>query len=340
VDLVGLLHGLETKYRLLAQKNQLMFQINMDQQLPSSIEIDDEHLSQILKQLLDNAFKFTHQGSITLNVTKIAGAATHEENGIATQLLFTLIDTGIGIAAGKLAQVFEPFTQVDSSNVRRYGGTGVGLFIAKSFAEKMGGALEINSSEGAGTRCQLTLPYRASSPAYVSLEKTQSVKAVDIPQNSQSAEETDAKLVAPKLVVPKLEVPKKVQQKPRLHGHVLYAEDNLDNQSLIKLLIETTGAKVTLAENGKQAVDAVTNSAQPFDLVLMDLQMPVMDGYEATQILKRGGCTTPIIACSASALAEIEATSEVIFDGYLGKPINKLQLYAILREYLITHEQT
>ncbi len=302
VDLPGLIKGLEVKYRLTTQKKGIIFDINLDKQLPQLIKIDDEHLTQILKQLLNNAFKFTHRGCVTLHVTALGSSDSESHQ---SSLLFTLTDTGIGIPSDKLTKVFEPFTQADSSNTRRYSGTGVGLYIAKSVTEKMGGTLSVESTVGVGTRFDLVVHYS-----------------------------NDEK----KLVVEQIKSAS-IFEKSALYGRVLYAEDNLDNQQLVQLLLTATGAEVTLAENGRAAIEAVNNADKPFDLVLMDLQMPVMDGYEATAILKRTGCRSPIVACSASAIAEIEATSEVMFDGYLGKPINKLQLYALLTKYLVLNEQ-
>jgi len=289
VDLLRLLQGLEAKYRLIAQKTGISLKFTLDKQLPPLIEIDDEHLMQILKQLLDNAFKFTHQGHVTLSAAMIEHS-----------LVCTLTDTGIGIPTDKLAQIFEPFTQADSSNTRRYSGTGVGLFIAKSIAEKMNGTLSVESTVGVGTRFDLVLPI----------------------------------LVEQVTTLEELQINPVTTERPLLRGRVLYAEDNLDNQQLVKILVSTTGAEVTLVENGVAAIDAVNNAELPFDLVLMDLQMPVMDGYEAAEMLKRNGCNAPVIACSASALAEIASNNEVVFAGYLGKPIDKMKLYAVLSEYL------
>ena len=301
VDLRHMLQGLEVKYRLTAQKNGLHFTVNLDKQLPQTIEIDSEHLSQILKQLLDNAFKFTHQGCVTLQVKTMQRSSRGAAENDLTRLLFTLTDTGIGIAKDKLTQLFQPFSQADSSNTRRYSGTGVGLYIAKSVCEKMGGTLAVDSTVGVGTRFDLTLPTRVC---------------------EDPVEQTQIKSAA-------------ISGRPTLRGRVLYAEDNLDNQHLVQILVNATGAEVTLALNGIEAVDAVNNAEPPFDLVLMDLQMPEMDGYEATAILKRNGCGVPVIACSASALAEIAVNSEIVFEGYLGKPIDKDKLYVVLTEFLV-----
>ena len=309
VNLPMLVQEIEVKYRLIAHKNGVVFDVVLDKALdkildkdrPLLIEIDAEHLVQVLKQLLNNAFKFTHQGRVTLRVSAVKASARGAKENQRPSLKFTLTDTGIGIAADKLTQVFEPFTQVDSSNTRRYSGTGVGLFIAKAVTEKMGGTLSVESTLDVGTRFDLVLPYSAE---------------------KEFADEQSH--------------PAAISQKPKLCGRVLYAEDNLDNQQLVQLLVNATGAELTLAANGREAIDAVNNAESPFDLVLMDLQMPVMDGYEATANLKRNGCSTPVVACSASALATIASSRDVVFEGYLGKPIDKMQLYAVLAEYLAT----
>ena len=302
IDLPLLVQGLEVKYRLKAQKSGLLFTVMRDKQLPQLIEIDDEHLTQILKQLLDNAFKFTHQGQVTLHVSPVDQTVEEHQE---TSLLFTLTDSGIGIPTDNLAQIFAPFTQADSSNTRRYSGTGVGLFIAKSVAEKMGGRLSVDSTPGVGTRFDLVLPMIVKQCHTATMLDEQQIKPVTVPE------------------------------RPKLRGRVLYAEDNLDNQQLVKILVSLTGAEITLVENGKAVIEAVNNAELPFDLILMDLQMPEMDGYEATAILKRSGCRTPVIACSASALAEVTSISDVVFEGYLGKPIDKMKLYAVLMEFLV-----
>jgi signal transduction histidine kinase len=298
VDIHDLLLQLETRYRLAAEKSHNVFELNLNKNLPMVAIIDGEHLTQILKQLVDNAFKFTHKGKVKLEVS---GILTESNNPL---LHFTLIDTGIGIADNALTNVFQPFTQVDSSDSRRYSGTGVGLFIAKSVSEKMGGSLEIHSTEGVGTRFDLKIPYKVEAVAHPANEKT-----------SQTAP-----------------TPDKIKHDV-VTGRVLYVEDNIDNQDLVKLLVEKRGAELILAENGQHAIETI-EAAQPFDLILMDLQMPVMDGYEATQYLKGKGCHTPIIACSASALTEIESKHEGLFEGYLGKPIDKHKLFSVLEQYL------
>ena len=319
LELAQLLRGLEVRYRITAQKKGLLFSVKLEEGLPQLIKIDDEHLSQILQQLLNNAFKFTHQGCVTLHVSALNPITRSDDDDATLLLLVSLTDTGIGISATQLTQVFEPFTQADGSNTRRYSGTGVGLFIAKSVCEKMGGSLSVESTMGVGTRFELIIP----------------CSEVHGHKNSVSAEMRSEPLAETHQSIKQTQ-PTTILKKPSLHGRVLYAEDNLDNQQLLQMLVTTTGAEVTLAANGREAIDAVNSAESPFDLVLMDLQMPVMDGYEATAILQRNGCNTPIVACSASALADIVSSSDAVFAGYLGKPIDKMQLYAVLREYLAT----
>ncbi len=310
VDIHRLIRGLEIKYRLLAEKRKLGFEVVLDKRVPERMVIDDEHVAQILQQILENAFKFTHQGQIRLVISLEFLAMDKSDDQVGTKIIkFRLIDSGIGIAADKLQEVFEPFMQADGSNTRRYSGAGVGLFIARSLAEIMGGTISIDSTEGTGTQIELYVPFREISDAadeYNPIDiKIEPLSGVDIGFN-----------------------------KPKLQGRVLYAEDNIDNQNLVKILVEGTGAELIVAEDGEQAIEAVKNSKLPFDLILMDLQMPLVDGYEATSIIRQIESRTPIIACSASALAEIQSESDVLFDGYLGKPIAKPRLYQLLEEFL------
>ena len=291
----ALFHKLQTKYRLEAQSKGIQFQLSPDDNLPYAIHTDPDHLQQILYQIIGNAIKFTDIGSVNVHVS-FDKASSH--------LFFIIADTGIGIATDQLDSLFEPFTQADSSDSRRYRGTGVGLFIAKSFTQLLGGTLDVDSTRNVGSRFLLTLPCYSVS--------------------RESAHELANKSVDNTL-----------RTTPSLVGQVLYAEDNEDNQNLVKVLVEATGANLDLVNNGKEAVDAVLAHLenQPYDLVLMDIQMPFMDGVTATKQLQARGVTTPIVAFSASAMKDT-AYEDIGFHGFISKPVDKHKLYSTLAEYL------
>ena len=212
------------------------------------------------------------------------------------QLFIDVTDTGIGMTEVQLANLFNAFTQGDVSTTRRFGGTGLGLVISQQLCQLMGGELTVHSESGKGTRFRITLPVSVASIA------------------------EDAKALEP--------------QKISLAGtRILVAEDNTINQKLIKHILEGFKADVTLVQNGQQALNACLK--QRFDAVLMDLQMPYMDGFEATRVIRMKGFTMPIIAVSASALAEEKQRARLAgVEAYLAKPIKSDVLGRLLLFYL------
>ena len=213
-------------------------------------------------------------------------------------LHFSVADTGIGISAEVMERLFSPFEQADQSISRRYGGTGLGLHISKNLAEMMGGDISVESQEGHGSRFTLTLPLHWSEE-----------KAGDLPQVSQANKAT------------------------RFLGRVLVAEDTPELQILERKILEAAGVEVTVANNGKEAVEH--GLATPFDLVLMDMQMPEMDGIEATQLMRSVGCETPIVALTANVMQQHREQFEAAgCSGFLSKPIDQPRLMEVLSQYL------
>lgn len=208
---------------------------------------------------------------------------------------FSVVDTGEGIAKSEHSKIFEPFTQASNSVNRIHGGTGLGLQIVKSLVEAMGGHIHLTSELGKGSEFQFELPFIA----------------VQAP--TPEAVTTDAG--------------------HRFKGRVLVAEDNEINQMVAKSLLEDVGVQVTLAGNGKEAL--VLTTAQQFDLILMDLHMPEMNGADAAEALRTAGCRIPIVAFTAAVVnEEINHALACGMDGYLTKPVNKNELYACLSKYL------
>jgi CheY-like chemotaxis protein/anti-sigma regulatory factor (Ser/Thr protein kinase) len=264
--------------------------------LPKTIVSDPVRLKQILLNLCSNAIKFTKQGSVEIHVSWMADSA---------QIRFEVVDTGIGLSRDQQSRIFNPFTQADSSTTRRYGGTGLGLHLSSQLAEKLGGSITVESVPGKGSR--FTVSVADGQPP----EDMELVwEKVDKNAPEGAVEEAASPVV-------------------QVTGRVLLAEDNQDNQRLVSMYIRKTGATVTIAENGRQAVEQAM--AGNFDLVLMDMQMPVMDGIEATRMLRESGYTGPIVALTANAMKEdLNHCEAAGCDDFLTKPINKTRFYDVI----------
>ncbi|MBT4606493.1 MAG: response regulator, partial [Thiotrichales bacterium] len=247
-------------------------------------------------------------GQILINLMGNAIKFT-QEGGVTLQawvdeerLHFSITDTGIGMSDEVLERLFKPFEQADQSISRRYGGTGLGLHISATLAELMGGSIDVSSEEGVGSCFQFNLPYQLSDQAALPLE----------PRASQ-------------------------QQVNYFRGHVLVAEDTPELQMMERKILEAAGIEVTIANNGKEAVEH--GLATPFDLILMDMQMPEMDGIEATQLMRSVGCETPIVALTANVMQQHREQFETAgCDGFLSKPIDQASLMGVLRQYLAEAE--
>ncbi len=272
---------------------------------PEEIDTDPIRLRQILVNLLSNAVKFTSEGEVRLECE----IDRKDDDGV---LRVRVIDTGIGMTSEQLASLFRPFTQADSGISRRYGGTGLGLSISRHLASLLGGTLTATSVPDQGSCFELTLL----------LGNWTDLRMSD-PTDSNRAQRPRTR---------------GVHRIPELRGFVLVAEDGLDNQRLIQLLLRKRGLDVELAENGCVALERVasaTTAGHPHDLILMDIQMPEMDGCTATRQLKQQGLTTPIVALTAQVLEEDRARFETAnFDAYVSKPIDVAKLDEVLVRYL------
>ncbi|MFT5423575.1 MAG: PAS domain S-box-containing protein, partial [Phycisphaerales bacterium] len=270
--------------------------------IPERIESDPTRLRQILVNLIQNAIKFTHVGRVTVSVTA---------NPERQMIRFEIADTGIGMSPEQREQVarFDAFSQADGSTSRRFGGTGLGLRISNSLAELLGGGIEIESDLGEGST--FTLRISSGNPAKFSTVTPAQASHIAGPEMPQEAVEMPA-----------------VHSADALAGlRVLVAEDGRDNQRLIEFHLKKAGAQVEIVETGRLALDAVSQSDTPFDLVLMDMQMPQMDGYEATRALRELGHRIPIIALTAHAMdGDREKCLQAGCDAYLSKPIDRLEM--------------
>lgn len=284
-----------------AVKRGIEFKINQQSTIPSELLTDQVRLRQCLINLIGNAIKFTEKGHVHLNICM-------EETNDKPFIRFDVEDTGIGIPLDKQEQIFKAFVQADGSTTRKYGGTGLGLTITKQLADLLKGDLIVDSSPGRGTKFSLVLPAR-------------------IDPMAKAAEYQNKTIERPVLT-------NKEKPEPKFLGHVLVAEDVKTNQILTEKILSKMGLEVTVVEDGNQAIQKVLTGG--FDLILMDMMMPRMNGYAATQELRKKGIVTPIIALTANTLAgdEKECTKAGC-DDYISKPLNKDELIRKLSKYLI-----
>ena len=295
----------------------LSFNIVYTGLIPETIVSDPTRLRQILINLISNAIKFTKTGTVTLGVQFVGDSEGNStDSPRESYLQFDVVDTGMGIGDEQAATLFHPFTQADASTTRKFGGTGLGLTISQRFAELLGGKITLVESEiGVGSRFR----------AVIATGSIEDVKLLDDPQSATVMPEcsaSDARITSHDLT----------------GLRVLVAEDSSDNQQLISFVLKKAGAKVMVEENGKLALHTAISARDkenPFDVILMDMQMPVMDGYEATKQLRQQGYTGPIIALTANAMAsDREKCIQAGCDEYLTKPINRTKLVELIQQLI------
>jgi signal transduction histidine kinase/CheY-like chemotaxis protein len=295
--------------RVRADGKGIALRVVYETELPATIETDPRRLRQILVNLVGNAIKFTEVGSVTLAIRLIS--STSMGAGTATRLEFDVIDTGEGMSPSQRERVFQPFVQGDNSTSRKYGGTGLGLTISKRLAELLEGDVAIvESTPGQGTRFRATI-------AVGSLDNCPLVT----PGRGEAADEASREPFTASGSVFSLQ-----------GCRILLAEDGPDNQRLISYVLEKAGATVVIVENGQLALDAALRAydrGRPFDVILMDLQMPVLDGYGAVALLRAKGYRGSIIALTAHAMSsDREKCLRFGCDDFATKPIDRHQLLA------------
>ena len=273
--------------------------------VPRTIVSDPVRLKQILLNLVGNALKFTEKGSVHLSVALVDGGAP--------ALRFQVRDTGIGMDAETVTRLFRPFMQADSSTTRRFGGTGLGLSISKHLVEQLGGQVAVESESGVGSTFSFT----------VETGSLEGVELEDGPTLSFLSDLSDSEYLRPP---------------PSLPGvRVLLAEDGEDNRRLLGYVLASAQATTTTAVDGNEALAmamGAIRTGHPFDVILMDMQMPELDGYEATRRLRAQGCQTPIIALTAHAMAaDREKCLAAGCDDFCTKPIVRNTFLTIVAEW-------
>ncbi|TWB44523.1 CHASE domain-containing protein [Nitrospirillum pindoramense] len=303
--LQDLVDGLLSLVSVSADERKLALSAKIAPDVPAAVVGDRLRLQQVALNLLGNAIKFTHAGSVAMTIDLIGRPALDQ-----AVLRFAVTDTGIGIPREIIPTLFSAFTQADTSTTRRYGGSGLGLAICKRLVDLMGGEIGVDSQPGAGSTFWFTVPVRVAEPA-----------ATQAPARPTRPAEAGGR-----------------QRPKRLDGmRLLMVEDNAINQDVGRLLLQSEGATVTIAGDGQQAVDWLRATPRDFDLVLMDMQMPVMDGYEATRLIRAelGLTALPIIALTAGVLdAERARAYEAGINDFLTKPFDLEGLVATIRRHL------
>ncbi|MCT6699816.1 response regulator [Rheinheimera sp. 4Y26] len=298
VNLCQLLLDLELLVKERAQQKGLEFSLNYQLPLPSQLQTDPTRLKQILLNLCNNAIKFTEQGFVRIEISQ-----AHN------QLLFAVQDSGIGISEAQQQHLFQAFSQADVSVQRQFGGTGLGLVIARQLCEKMGGTLYLHSAtEGKGC-CFVASIELVSGPNSVLLH---SEAEIALQQQRQ----------APAAL-----------PRQQMQGRVLLAEDQADTRQLLQRMLQHAGIEVLAVENGEQLVEAAL--MDDFDLVLSDIQMPKMDGVAAIKLLRAAGIDTPCVALTANTMThEVQSYLAAGFVSHLAKPVDRYKFAAVLNHFL------
>jgi signal transduction histidine kinase/CheY-like chemotaxis protein len=262
--------------------------------VPGSLKGDAARISQVLLNLINNAVKFTDKGHVSLKL---------EYSAAANQAIWSITDTGAGIASDQLNKLFERFGQVDNSKTRTQAGTGLGLAIVEELVTLMGGSIQVDSKVGQGSIFMVTLPLTVAASG----EKIQDIEE----RSSADGAFTNQGL------------------------RTLVAEDNEINQVLITKVLEKLGIPLVMANDGAEAVAAVENAEQPFDLIFMDVQMPIMDGITATRKIRDMGCITPIIAITANTMEQdLDEYLAAGMNTSVGKPINLQKFEETIRSFI------
>ena len=299
VNLIEVIENAVELVRDRADAKQLVLRVDLAPDLPANCSSDPLRIGQVLLNVLSNAVKFTEQGSVKLSVY-----LQQEE------LVFTVVDSGIGMSQTQLGELFNPFQQADASATRRFGGTGLGLAICKRILDLMGGRITVHSQTGVGSTVEFSLPYVATLPM--------------VQQGSPASAGNTL-----------------VNTRPLAGISFLCAEDEPINQAILEENLREDGASVFMVSNGQEAVERVLlDGRDAYDIVLMDVQMPVMDGYEATRRILELAPDMPIIAQTAHAFREeIERCLAAGMIAHIAKPIDPVVLVKLVYQHVVARSQ-
>ncbi|MCL2458362.1 MAG: ATP-binding protein [Desulfobulbus sp.] len=292
----------ENIMRFKSNEKKQAFAVTVTDDVPDALQGDDIRLAQVITNLVSNAIKFTPANGQILLAVSFEG----EVDGLCT-VRFSVQDTGIGITKEQKEKLFISFQQAESSTTRKYGGTGLGLVLSKRIVELMGGDIQVESNPGRGSTFSFT---------------------ITVPRSNMTPEETTVQ-----------SVPHEIQEGEFAGKVILLVDDVEINREIVLSLLEATGVTIDVAENGQQAVELFERTPERYHLILMDLQMPVMDGYEASRRIRAGAspqaASVPIIAMTANVFKEdIENCLVCGMNGHFGKPIELNKLLSMLHRHL------
>jgi len=303
VPLFELFKDVHSLISLMSEAKGIFFDIEYDFPVPETIVTDPVRLKQIIINLCNNAVKFTAKGGVHVKVS-------FDVNN--SLLNVDVTDTGVGLTRAQISKIFDPFTQADTSTTRQYGGTGLGLHLSKQLANKLGGSISVESTPKVGSCFCLTVATGA------------------IDKNRLLSSMPEIKLVSTH-IIDELET--------RVSGKVLLAEDNIDNQRLVSMYLKKLGADVVVVNNGKEAIEQTVK--ENFDLILMDMQMPVMNGIDAIKRLREMNYSKPIVALTANAMKEdVDACHKAGCDDFIQKPISQQQFKTCVIKFLKASTET
>jgi Amt family ammonium transporter len=292
-----------------ATEKGLKLDVKFEGDIPKAIQTDPTRLRQVLINLIANAIKFTKQGGVT-----VMASITPSLRAVNPQLQIKIADTGIGISPEQQAALFQAFVQGDVTIARQYGGSGLGLAISRHFSRALGGDITVASEADKGSTFTVTV-------------ETGSLNDVEIHQNPEQAMDIKESFAGPNV---------------RINGSILVAEDGIDNQALITARLRQTGLTVEIAPNGQIASEkalAAWRAEKPFDMILMDVQMPVMDGFTATLNMRSQGYRGPIIALTANAMdRDRDKCLQAGCNDFVTKPIQLEKLFKAMGKYLTVEQ--
>ena len=295
-EIIVLMKEVASIVRALTNDKDINFKVQCTKQVPKIVTTDPLRLKQILINVISNAIKFTEHGTVTLDLNYDA-----EHNDLS----FKVIDTGVGMTSEQKENLFNAYGQADISTARLYGGTGLGLYLSKNLAQRLGGGIHVDSQQGVGT--VFTIKVLAGRIGELVVLQEQDLNEVVY----SNVEKLDAKLL----------------------GKVLLADDVLENQKLIAHYVKDMGADIDIASNGLEAVEMA--EANDYDLILMDIRMPILDGIGAVRQLRAKGNKTPIVSLSANNMSEDQARYlSAGFNGSVSKPIVRMAFKQLLVTYL------
>jgi len=308
-----ILAEIESLMRFRAAGKGLRFVVDWEGPVPEWIETDPTRVRQILVNLVGNAVKFTEVGEVRV-IGRLLEVPSDAATSQSAAIEFAVTDTGIGIDADQQRRLFEPFMQVNTASTRQFGGTGLGLSISRRLARMLGGEIVVESEPGRGSTFRVR----------ISAGSLHGVRILSAPQARTKLRAVETSLPEPVAGT-------------TVACRILLAEDGPDNQKLIGLILRKAGAEVTVAENGRVAVTealAAEQAGRPFDLILMDMQMPELDGYEATRLLRARGYHRPVVALTAHAMAhDREHCLRAGCNEYVSKPVDRRVLIEMVQRH-------